>query len=77
MDLRAGLDGFGISRPDRDSIPESSSPYSIAIPTDLSHRDGRKLNSASKYRHTNTEFNLCNFKSMGRYILVKQIRGIM
>jgi hypothetical protein len=46
--LRAGLDGFGISHPDRHSIPGSSSPYSVAIPTELTHRDGRKLKSISE-----------------------------
>jgi hypothetical protein len=45
---RAGLDGFGKSLPDQNSIPGSSSPYSVAIATDLSHRRGRKLKSTSE-----------------------------
>ena len=34
----AGLDGRGKSRPHRDSIPGPSSPYRVAIPTELSRR---------------------------------------
>ena len=33
---RTGLDGFGKSRPHRDSIPGSFSPLRVAIPTELS-----------------------------------------
>ena len=33
---RAGLDGCGKSRPHRDSIPGSSNPQPVAIPTELS-----------------------------------------
>ena len=33
---RAGLDGCGKSRPQRDSIPGPSSPWGVAIPTELS-----------------------------------------
>ena len=33
---RAGLDGCGKFRPYRDSIPGLSSPYLVAIPTELS-----------------------------------------
>ena len=36
MGTRAGLDGCGKSRPHRDSIPGPSSPYRVAIPTELS-----------------------------------------
>jgi len=43
---RAGLDKFGKSRPHRDSIPGPSSPYPVAIPTELPDR--RKINAFSK-----------------------------
>ena len=33
---RTGLDGWGKSCPHRDSIPRPSSPYRVAIPTELS-----------------------------------------
>ena len=36
LDSRAGLDGCGKSRPHRDSIPRSSIPQRVAIPTELS-----------------------------------------
>ena len=36
MGPRAGLDGCGKSRTHRVSIPGSSSPYRVAIPTELS-----------------------------------------
>jgi len=32
---KAGLDGSGKPRPHRDSIPGPSSPYQVAIPTEL------------------------------------------
>ena len=35
MGLRAGLDWCGKSRRHRDSIPGPSSPYAVAIPTEL------------------------------------------
>ena len=35
-DPRASLDGCGKSCPHRDSIPGPSSPYRVAIPTELS-----------------------------------------
>jgi hypothetical protein len=35
MGPRACLDVFGKSRPPRDSIPVPSSPYPVAIPTEL------------------------------------------
>jgi len=35
MGLRAGLEGCGKSRTHRDSIPGSSSPETVAIPTAL------------------------------------------
>ena len=35
MGPRAGLDRCGKSRPHRDSIPGPSSPYSVAVPTEL------------------------------------------
>ena len=35
MGPRAGLDRCGKSRPHRDSIPGPSSPYPVAIPTEL------------------------------------------
>ena len=34
--LWTGLEGCGISHPHRDSIPGLSSPYRVAIPTELS-----------------------------------------
>jgi hypothetical protein len=34
--LRAGLDGYGKSRPHRDSIPGPFNPYRVATPTELS-----------------------------------------
>ena len=37
---RAGLDGCGKSRPNRDSIPGSSTTYHVAIPTELSRPTG-------------------------------------
>ena len=36
VNLRAGLDWYGKSHPHRDSIPGPSSPYRVAIPTELS-----------------------------------------
>jgi hypothetical protein len=36
LDLRAGLDKCGISRPPQDSIPGPPSPQAVAIPTILS-----------------------------------------
>ena len=74
MDLRACLDRFGISRPDRDSIPGSSSPYSVATPTELSHRDGRKLKSTSKNTDTLTRDLICVISGAWEYILVKKTR---
>ena len=35
MGLRAVLDWCGKSRPHRDSIPGPSSPFAVAIPTEL------------------------------------------
>ena len=45
MSPRAGLDRCGKSRPHRDSIPGSSIPLRVAIPTELSwpiNRDYKK-----------------------------------
>jgi len=39
MDTRAGLDGSGISRPNRDPIPGPSSPSQVAIPTETESTD--------------------------------------
>jgi hypothetical protein len=44
---RAGIDRCGKSRPHRDSIPGSSSPYRVAIPTTLS-RPTRRTSPSSK-----------------------------
>jgi len=53
---RAGLDGCGKSRPDRDSMPGQSSRWQVAIPTELSpttHKDWIKhqncFNSSARF----------------------------
>jgi hypothetical protein len=43
---RAGLDGCGKVRPHRDSIPGPSSPYRVAIPTELSRSTVFDMKSA-------------------------------
>ena len=48
MGPRAGLDRCGKSRPHRDSIPRPSTPYPVAIPTELpAHSDVRGFVSKS------------------------------
>jgi hypothetical protein len=48
MGPRASLDGCGISRPHRDSIPGHSDSWRVAIPTALSHPN------THTHTHTNT-----------------------
>jgi len=52
MGPRAGRDTRGKSRPHRDSIPGPSSPYQVAIPTELPDYFGRKQ---PKSHRINTE----------------------
>jgi len=52
MGTRAGLDGYGKSRPHRDSIPRSSSYTDYAIPAqDIYYRD---VNRRSTILHAGT-----------------------
>ena len=50
MGPRAGLDGCGKSRPERDSIPGPSSPKRVDIPTELS-RTNSSVKTQSKVLH--------------------------
>ena len=61
---RAGLDRCGKSRPHWDSIPGPSSPYPVAIPTELSrpiirpetkHKESEALETGNKFNGDNTQ----------------------
>jgi hypothetical protein len=63
MGHRAGLDGCGKSRPHRNSIPGPSSPYRVAIQTELS-----RLNVRTSNQVTTSRFATATILCVGGYL---------
>jgi hypothetical protein len=63
---RAGMDGCGKSRPNRDSIPGPSSPLPVAIPTELPGRPTNQIVTEGYFR------NICNLVVIRKLIFHHQ-----
>jgi hypothetical protein len=70
---RAGLDVCEKSRPYRDSIPEPSSPYSVAIPTELPGSLSKTLPTLNKVMMKCTVHYIVHLQCTVHYIYIYSV----